>query len=237
MATSKRLQSPADNRNMLIIGGIIVAAVVIGIIAIIVSSGGRGASGIDYAAIPQSRTADGAMVLGNPDAPITIIEFADFACPHCQDYTSTTHRVISDYVATGKAKFEYRMFITATDPQFGPYVSQLAECAEVQKPGAFWPAHDTLFQLGSQGRFNATTSRTLAERVDLNYSELLNCAETASQYTTDQQFGISLGVQSTPTIMVRYGDGAPQFINLDGRSYERGGVSFSVLQNVIEAAQ
>lgn len=236
MATSKRPQRPIDNRNTLIIG-IILVAVVIGIIAIIVSSGGRGGSGIDYGAIPQSRTADGAMVLGNPDAPITIIEFADFACPHCQDYTSTTHRVISDYVVTGQAKFEYRMFITGADPQFGPYVSQLAECAEAQEEGAFWPAHDTLFSLGSQGRFNATTSRTLAERVDLNYSELLNCAESASQYITDQQLGSALGVQSTPTIMVRYGDGAPQFINLNGNSYSRGGVPFNVLQTVIEDAQ
>ncbi len=236
MATSKRPQNP-NNRNLLILGGIIAATLIIAVIAIVISSGGRGDSGINYAAIPQSRTADGAMVLGNPDAPITIVEFADFACPHCQDYTTTTHRVIKDYVATGQAKFEYRMFITAVDPQFGPYVSQLAECAEVQKEGAFWPAHDVLFQLGSQGRFNATTSRTLAERVDLNYGELLNCAETANQYITDQQVGASLGVQSTPTIMVRYGEGVPQFITLNGSTYNRGGVGFNVLQTVIEAAQ
>src|SRR5688572_1885482 len=42
-----------------------------------------------YADIPFSRTVDGAPVLGDPDAPITIVEFADFACPPCQRYQPT----------------------------------------------------------------------------------------------------------------------------------------------------
>src|SRR6188474_1184283 len=54
-----------------------------------------------YADIPFSRTEDGAPVLGNPDAPITIIEFADFACPFCQRYEPTMQEFIQEYVATG----------------------------------------------------------------------------------------------------------------------------------------
>src|SRR4051794_33993937 len=42
-----------------------------------------------YSDIPQSRTEDGAFVLGDPDAPITIIEFLDWGCPHCQAYKPT----------------------------------------------------------------------------------------------------------------------------------------------------
>ena len=58
-----------------------------------------------FADIPQSRTEDGAFVLGDPDAPVTIVEFADFMCPHCQAYQTTVNRFIEQYVATGQAKF------------------------------------------------------------------------------------------------------------------------------------
>jgi protein-disulfide isomerase len=38
-----------------------------------------------FARLPQTRTADGGFVVGAADAPITIVEFADYACPHCQE--------------------------------------------------------------------------------------------------------------------------------------------------------
>src|SRR5215207_4842489 len=34
----------------------------------------------------RERLSDGGFIIGDPDAPITIVEFADWACPHCQDY-------------------------------------------------------------------------------------------------------------------------------------------------------
>ena len=48
----------------------------------------------DYSGIPQTRSDDGAFVLGEADAPITIVEFADFLCPHCQTYHATMQKVI-----------------------------------------------------------------------------------------------------------------------------------------------
>gem|GEM_PF-6126817 len=39
-----------------------------------------------FASLPQSRTEDGGFVVGKPEAPITIVEFVDYACPHCQTY-------------------------------------------------------------------------------------------------------------------------------------------------------
>ncbi|MGQ9910017.1 MAG: thioredoxin domain-containing protein [Candidatus Flexifilum sp.] len=65
------------------------------------------------ASLPQSRTPDGGFVLGDPDAPITIIEFADWACPHCQDYHTTISALIADQVAAGRAAFEFRILPTA----------------------------------------------------------------------------------------------------------------------------
>ena len=74
-----------NRQGILVLGVVVIAVVVVAIIAIALS-GAQSGSEIDYASIPQWRTADGGFVLGNQDAPFTVIEFADFACPHCQEY-------------------------------------------------------------------------------------------------------------------------------------------------------
>ena len=130
------------------------------------------------------------------------------------------------------------MFMSAADPTYGPYTAQLAECAAEQNEAAFFPAHDILFEMGrAQGRFNERTARTLAERLDLNYSQLLNCAEDANQVAADERFGSSLNVRSTPTIMIRYGDDRPQFINDGLRTYDGGGVPYQILAAIVDSAQ
>lgn len=232
--------NPNQQRNMLIlIGAIVAIAIVVAIVAIAVSGGNATPVTAEaYESIPQERLADGGFVLGDPEAPITIVEFADFACPHCQSYWPTIHQLIEDYVMTGQARLEYRMFISAADPTYGPYTAQLAECAATLQEGGFWEAHDILFELGRQGRFRDTTARTLAERMGLNYSELLSCAQNANQYQTDVRLGSSLSVQSTPTIMIRVeGSNRPQFINAGGRSWDRGPVPYEILQAVIASSQ
>ncbi len=228
-----------QNRSIAIIIGVVAAAVVVAAAALVFTSPASTADVYArYADIEKTRLEDGGFVLGNPEAPVTIVEFGDFACPHCQQYATETKRFIDEYVATGQAKFEYRMFISGADPAYGPYTAQLAECAAEQQAGAFWPAHDVLFELGrNQGRFNEQTARTLAERLELDYSEMLNCAEDAAQFDFDVRLGQSLNVQSTPTMMVRYGDSDPQPIILQGQDFSRGGVPYQVLQAVVEAAQ
>jgi protein-disulfide isomerase len=228
-----------QNRPLLIVAVIAVVAVVLVVVWQLLAVAPSNSSPFArYEAIPQQRLADGGFVLGNPDAPITVIEFADFACPHCQDYSPVIHNIIDKYVASGQAKFEYRMFISAADPTYGPYAAQLAECASEQVDGGFFAAHDVLFEIGrARGRFNDQTARTVADRVGLNYSELLNCAQDADQFQFDQNMGINLGVQSTPTIMVRYGNGDPQFITVGSQTYNRGPVPANVLEAVIAGAQ
>ncbi|HLV34588.1 MAG TPA: thioredoxin domain-containing protein [Spirillospora sp.] len=229
-----------QNRSIILIAGIAVVAVVVVVAAMFLTNQPTAAAEVvaRYADIPQSRLPDGGFVLGNPEAPITLIEFGDFACPHCQDYFVQTKQFIEEFVVPGKAKFEYRLFVSGADPTYGPYTARLAECAAILREGAFWPAHDILFELGrTRGRFNQQTARTLAESLDLNYSELLSCAEKASQVDKDVQLGASLNVQSTPTLMIRYGDSAPQFITVGSEVYNRGPVPYGILKLVFESAQ
>jgi len=232
---SQTMTSNPQQRNLTIVAALIVVAVVAAVAVILISSNSSSAAGRDYSNIPQSRTEDGAFVLGNPDAPVTIVEFADFTCPHCQEYDETIKRFIDDFVVTGKAKFEYRMF-PIVHPQYAPFTAQLAECADQLKPGSFWNAHDLIFQLSGAGRYDAM-GRLVAERFGLNYSDLLECAGNARQYAIDMSLGRSVGVQGTPAVLVRYGDGPLSWITLNGTTYNRGGVAYNVLADVVQSAQ
>jgi protein-disulfide isomerase len=227
--TTQKSPLAGQQRTILIVGIIAVIAVIIAVIAIVISNNGAPtASGTSYSTVPQERLDDGGFVLGNPEAPVTIVEFADFACPHCQAYFSTTQRFIDEFVVTGKARFEYRMFISGADPVHGTYTAQLAECAGTMQDGGFWTAHDILFELGNRGRFNTTTARTLADRMGLSYSDLLSCAQDAKQYTVDMNLGEQLGVRGTPTVMVRINDEMPQVLPNE---------SFESLKAIVESVQ
>jgi hypothetical protein len=183
--------------------------VLIGVIAYLVFGGG---SSIDYSKLHQERTSDGAFILGDPAAAITIVAWEDFLCPHCQDYESTVEEIIQKYVATGQARFEFRM-LTAIDPTYSALAFQLVECAEELRPGSFWDARETMFRLTSTSRFNQSSGRSFAEDMGLSYSALLDCTSEATQYQTDVALAQTYGdnVSGTPSVAWRLNGGDVRF--------------------------
>lgn len=178
--------------------------------------------------IPHQRLPDGGFVLGFPSAPITVVAFEDFACSHCQAYESTVARVIETYVATGRARFEYRFFPT-TDQRTGGYHSKLAACVGELAEERFWVAHEFLYARASSGRlYTDDTGRLLAEETGVEYDELLECTQTVRQVGIDVQLGTSIGVRGTPTIAFRYRDGQI--------TQAQGAPGFPQLSALIEAA-
>ncbi|MCY4024644.1 MAG: thioredoxin domain-containing protein [Anaerolineaceae bacterium] len=189
----------------------------------------------DYDSIPQLRGEDGAFILGDPAAPVTIIEFSDFLCPACQRYHETLRQLIQDYVVTGQARFEYRMF-PVIDTVASPLVASLVECSEEQIPGSFWHAHDLMFELVSAG-FHGLTHFTFASRAGLDYEELGICInETANQVVVDSELAQELGVSSTPTLMLRYGDGDMEFIRDQNGNRAQGGLPYFILESIVREA-
>ncbi|HYO88637.1 MAG TPA: thioredoxin domain-containing protein, partial [Candidatus Limnocylindrales bacterium] len=209
------------NRGLVLLGGIVLIAIAAIAVVVLVSNNEVAATTLDVSQIPFSRGEDGAFILGDPDAPVTIIEFADFACPHCVDYERTIEQFITQYVATGQARLEYRMFPTAGG-DLTRFAGQIAECADQQRPGAFWEAYVLLYQMARTGQYNQDLGQKVATQLDLNYAEILNCSTTAQQVATDVAFGRARSISGTPAVMVRFGDGAAQYITINGQTYDRG---------------
>lgn len=204
-----KAKSAGSNNTTFIVIGVIAAAVLIAAVAILLSSNDTNLGpALDYSQIPQSRTADGGFVIGSPDAPVKIIAFKDFLCPHCQDYVPTTKEFIRQYVATGQAQFEYR-FLPAVHPTYSVLAAQLAECSEILRPNSFWQAHDVLFELAASRRFDTNAARTFSEEMGFTYSAILDCQRNATQYQTDSQMATRYSVTGTPTVLVQYGNNPP----------------------------
>ena len=191
-----------------------------------------------FAELEQTRAEDGAFLLGDPDAPITIVEFSDYACPHCQTYRPIVEQVIEDYVATGQANFEFRVFPTAGG-QLSAYAAVVAECADNVQPGAFWDAYGIFYTLAEARKYDANLGQVLVDELGIDWDDILECGDNLEnpQVIIDYEIAQELGVGGTPAIVVRYGDGDLEFITLDGTTYDQGGPSYEVLAEVIEAAQ
>lgn len=227
-----------QDRSMLTFGIIIVLAVVAAVVIILISSNKPVSTGgtVTLAEIPDSRQADGGFVKGESTAPITIVEFADYACSHCQEYKPTIDQFIKDFVSTGKAKFEYRVFPTAGG-QITGFFGTLAACMDEQKQGAFWDAGELFTQKAEQGNYGEKTAQEVASAIGVDYNKALACAQNNTQVQTDVALGESLGVNGTPAVAVRYKDGTLQWITYQGQTYNRGGAPYNVLAAIVNSVQ
>src|SRR3990167_3005650 len=81
-------------------------------------------------------------VLGDQNAPVTIIEYGDYQCPFCGKFFKETEPTLREnYIKTGKVKFVYRDF--AFLGQESLWAANAAQCAGEQ--GKFWEYHDYLY--------------------------------------------------------------------------------------------
>lgn len=93
----------------------------------------RHASGFSFVSAAEAQEAPviADMVMGSPDAPVTVIEYASFTCPHCQNFHAT---VLGDlkknYIDTGKVRFIYREVYF---DKFGLWAAMVARCGGEMK--------------------------------------------------------------------------------------------------------
>ena len=148
-------------------------------------------------------------IIGNADAPITIIEFSDFQCPFCARFhMQTLPLLLEEYIEEGKVKLVFRDFpIQSIHPNALP-ASVAAECANEQ--GKFREMHDILFENQNEWNKKDTTQvMTLfsqyAAGIQLEQERFDSCligAKYIEEIRNDLEDGRDYGVSGTPGFFV-----------------------------------
>ena len=85
-------------------------------------------------------------ILGNPSAPILVLEYGDFECPFCQEFQTTMNRVMNEYGKTGKVAWVYRHFPLVEFHANALDAATASECvASLKDNTAFWSFANTTF--------------------------------------------------------------------------------------------
>jgi len=151
---------------------------------------------------------EGYPTLGDPDAPVTFYEFADFQCPHCKDHHDLYAKALSrDYLATGKARMAWVTFAFMGDESTN--AAKAGFCALDQDPEAFWTLHDWMFEnqadVANTGAFSAERLAQMADRVGLDVEAFETCLAdpaTLQRVEDGKAFAVESGVESTPSFLV-----------------------------------
>ena len=171
-----------------------------------------------------SRTPDGGFRLGNPNAPVKLVEYLSYTCPHCATFAQTAGTPLREtYIRSGQVSWEYRSFLrNAQDVAF----SLLVQC---MPPDAAFRTSDQIFeqQVELAGAVDENEAQSLqalpperqiaplARAMDLDtffarrglpesrFTQCLGDAQAVQQLTDQTNRAVSeLQVQGTPTFFI-----------------------------------
>jgi len=147
-------------------------------------------------------------LIGKVDAPVKILEFADFECPSCAGFSTVTEPdVRTRIIDPGLANLTYFDF-PLTQHRNTLAASNAAACADEQ--GKFWPMHDRLFQAQDEWNGEATDApkaffKRYAGEIGLDVAKWESCFDARkyqSRISANLADGLRRGVGSTPTFII-----------------------------------
>jgi protein-disulfide isomerase len=146
-------------------------------------------------------TLDEDHVLGVNNASLTIIEFSDFECPFCADFTNTIMKDIKkEYIETGRIKFVFKHFPIQFHPN-AQMAAEAAECASDQ--GKFWEMHDIMFK--NHENLNNEDLIKYAKEIGLNNELFEICLKSGvmkKRVELDMQEARLRGIDATPFFVI-----------------------------------
>jgi len=117
-------------------------------------------------------------VLGNPDAPVTLLEYGDYECPYCAAAAPVLRQVVTE--SDGHVRLLFRNFPLPSVHPFALTAALAAEAAGEQ--GAFWPMHELIF--ARQDRLD-DAAQAFGDKVEADFAA-----------------GLEAGVGGTPTVFI-----------------------------------
>ncbi len=194
-----------DYIKFLLPGAILLAALIIsGTLIFTRGQSGPGTAQIGKPADVKINSDD--HILGDKDAKVMIVTYADFRCPFCEKfYTQVEKQIVADYVNTGKARFIFRNF--AFLGQQSTWTSEAAECAAEQDK--YWEYYNWLFSnQAPESDLNYYSKANLikyAGKVGLNATQFTSCLNSdkySKRVADDSASGKAIGVTGTPTTFI-----------------------------------
>lgn len=175
-------------------------------------------------------TAMGSPLLGDPSAPITIVEFGDYQCHQCYNWFHNTKPAITkDYIETGKANliFVDLAFLGRDSPK----AAQASYCAEDQ--GMYWEFHNMLYTSQESqidnGWANSERLKAFAFSLGIDLELFESCLDSG-KYSKRVQYNIQQardhGVRGTPGFFI---------VGPDGQEQLGGAQPFSVFKQVMDS--
>jgi len=148
---------------------------------------------------------NGSPILGDSNAPITVLEWGDYQCTFCYRFHETTLDIINDdFIKTGKVKLVFKDF-----PLNGPdslLAAEASYCAEDQEK--YWQYHDELYKNWGGERTGWITRESLdrfAVTVVLDLVDFNTCLDEhkyQNRVITLHEFGKEIGIDATPFFLV-----------------------------------
>lgn len=148
------------------------------------------------------------VIVGDPNAPVTLVEYGDYQCPFCGRFFTQTEPLIREqYIKPGTVRMVYRNFAFLGPESFA--AAEAAECAKDQKK--FWAYHDVLYatEVADGEEFNGNLDSALfvaiARELDLDVGAFTECVESgtyASLIREQADEARAQGVDATPTLFV-----------------------------------
>src|SRR5687768_8758529 len=202
----KKSTKSSKSKTPFYAGLAVIALVGIGALAYVSSRPRNAATTVD----PNLATAADAQgyLIGKPDAPVKVIEFADFECPACAQFATLAEPDIKKrLIDTGIISYRFHDFPLAIHRNTWP-AHNAAACADEQ--GKFWQMHDQLFNM--QDRWNGqATSRpksqfeTYARALGLNMDQWENCYDSRKyepRIKASEALALKSGAGQTPTFII-----------------------------------
>jgi protein-disulfide isomerase len=158
-------------------------------------------------------------VLGDPAAPVTVLEYGDYECPYCAAAAPVLRRLVEE--SEGGVRLVFRNFPLADKHPYALTAALAAEAAGAQ--GAFWPMHEMIF--ARQDRLDDVSLRNYAEELGLDPGRVAGgpAQPFGDKVEADFAAGLAAGVAGTPTVFV------------DGRQFS-GRVEIGALRRAVAAS-
>jgi protein-disulfide isomerase len=157
--------------------------------------------------VPSEPDLEDAYAIGDPDAPVTIVEFTDYQCPYCSRYFEDSFNQIKEkYVDTGMVYYVFKDFPLQNIHPQAIAAAEAARCAGEQ--GAYLAMHDELFAsqaLWSGSEDAVTQFKQFAADLNLDADSFATCLDSGRMEAlvlADLEEGTNAGVNGTPSFFI-----------------------------------